>query len=329
MQQIDFVILWVNGDDPEWRGEFRKARIAENADASEVRYRDWRNLDYWFRTVERFAPWVRRIHFVTWGHLPQWLNTTHPKLHVVNHPDFIPSQYLQTFNSNAIELNLHRVEGLAEHFVLFNDDMFLTRECRPEDFFSPEGLPRDIARLSIIETSPIGHIVQNDMQLINERHPKSRSVKQHFGKWFSLRYGAGNLLKTLSLMPWDHFSGLLDTHMPQPYLKSRFAEAWDLWGERLHETCMHRIRNLSDLSHWLIRYDTLVRGDFKPRGMGDCRLMTISDYTLDDICRDIAAKRWRMVCINDSDKITDFDTAAERLRAAFDAVAPEKSAYEI
>ena len=147
MNEIDFVILWVDGNDPAWREEFVRTRQAENDDASEIRYRDWRNLHYWFRSAERFAPWVRKVHFITWGHLPAWLRRDHPKLHIVNHRDFIPAEYLPTFNSNTIELNIHRIEGLADRFVLFNDDTFLTRGCRPEDFFrilfrcEPEHIP--------------------------------------------------------------------------------------------------------------------------------------------------------------------------------------------
>ena len=83
------------------------------------------------------------------------------------------------------------------------------------------------------------------------------------------------------------------------------------------------------MSHWLIRYDTLLRGDFAPAGMKDCRLMTISDYTMEDICRDIAAQRYRMVCINDSEQIADFDRACQTLGAAFDRILPDKSAYEL
>lgn len=325
---IDFVILWVDGDDPDWREEFRKARIAENADASEIRYRDWRNLHYWFRAVDKFAPWVRRIHFITWGHLPKWLNISHPKLHIVNHSEFIPSEFLPTFNSNAIELNIHRIEGLAEHFVLFNDDTFLGRASSPEEFFR-NGLPCDIARLSIIEPSAIGHIIQNNMALINSRYPDKSRMKRNLGKWLSPCYGVVNLLKSLTLMPWSCFTGFLDTHMPQAYLRSRFVEAWDVWGKELRETCRHHTRNLADLSHWLVRYDTLVRGDFAPHKVCDCRLMTISDYTIDDISEDIAKSRYRMFCINDGDNISDFEAQSRQLCNAFEAILPEKSSYEV
>ena len=211
---IDFVIPWVDGEDPAWRRQFLAVRRAEGADASEIRFRDWRNLRYWFRGVERLAPWVRRIHFITWGHLPAWLNTSNPRLHVVDHADYIPSAYLPTFNSNTIELNIARIEGLAERFVLFNDDTFLLRPVRPGDFFR-RGLPCDMARLSVVQPSSVGHIVYNDLELINAAHRKGAVLRRWPGKWFSPRYGVVNLLKSLTLVPWSTFPGILDTHMRQ------------------------------------------------------------------------------------------------------------------
>ena len=71
---IDFIMIWVDGNDPEWQKEKRKYQPGDAADDREIRYRDWDNLQYWFRAVEKFAPWVNRIHFVTCGHLPKWLN---------------------------------------------------------------------------------------------------------------------------------------------------------------------------------------------------------------------------------------------------------------
>ena len=328
MNEIDFVILWVDGNDPHWREEFARTRQAENDDASVIRYRDWRNLHFWFRSVERFAPWVRRVHLVTWGHLPEWLKREHPKLHIVNHRDFIPAKYLPTFNSNTIELNLHRIEGLAEQFILFNDDTFLLRASRPEDFFR-KGLPCDMARLSVVQPSSVGHIAYNDLELINGLHDKHSAIRRHPGKWFSPNYGMGNLLKTLTLLPWAFFPGFSDPHMPQPYLGSRFERAWKLWPRELDSSCSNRFRSLTDLSHWLIRYDMLCTGDFVPRSMADCRLMTLADDSLESICRDIEQQRWRMVCLNDSERISDFDRQCQRLCDAFGRILPEKSSYEI
>ena len=136
MDKIDFVMIWVDGADPAWRAEKNKYDSSdERGDNTEIRYRSWDNLQYWFRGIEKFAPWVNRIHFVTWGHLPAWINKNNPKLNIVNHKDYIPEKYLPTFNANTIELNLHRIKGLSEQFVYFNDDMFVTAPVKPEDFF--------------------------------------------------------------------------------------------------------------------------------------------------------------------------------------------------
>ena len=124
--KIDFVILWVDGNDPKWkrRRAFFSPEEKDNG-STENRFRDWGLLRYWFRGAECFAPWVNRIFFVTDGQIPPWLNREHPRLRIVSHEEYIPPQYLPTFNSNVIELWLHRIPELAEQFVLFNDDMYL------------------------------------------------------------------------------------------------------------------------------------------------------------------------------------------------------------
>ncbi|MDO4758643.1 MAG: stealth family protein [Rikenellaceae bacterium] len=325
MQEIDFVILWVDGNDPAWRIDFEAARRDEGMDCSPIRYRDWGTLRYWFRAVERFAPWVRKIHFITWGHLPEWLDTTHPKLHIVRHEEYIPKKWLPTFNSNVIELNLHRIADLAEHFVLFNDDTFLTRPCRKEDFFR-EGLPCDMARLSIVRPSSVAQTVLNNLELINSTHSR-KALNNHLMKWLAPCYGLDNILKTISLLPWSFFPGFHDPHQPQPYRKGDFVRAWELWGEALERACGNHFRAASDLSHWLIRYDVLCRGEFVPRG-NDGALLNLDDRSLDEVCKAMAEGRYRQVCLNDSVEVADFGRSVARISEAFEQLLPEKSNYE-
>ena len=97
-EKIDFVLPWVDGADPKWLAEKRKwegagaamARGDEDANA-DCRYRDCGLLKYWFRAVEKFAPWVNRVFFVTCGQKPDWLDESNPKLRLVNHADYIPA----------------------------------------------------------------------------------------------------------------------------------------------------------------------------------------------------------------------------------------------
>ncbi len=67
---MDFVQLWVDSNDTEWQAEFKRYAAINNGDKRDVRYRDWENLKYWFRGIEKFAPWVERVHLVTCGHYP-------------------------------------------------------------------------------------------------------------------------------------------------------------------------------------------------------------------------------------------------------------------
>ena len=46
----------------------------------------------------------------------------------------MPEAYLPSYNSSAIELNIHRIRGLSEHFIYFNDDMFKIKDTQPSDF---------------------------------------------------------------------------------------------------------------------------------------------------------------------------------------------------
>ena len=328
-KNIDFVIFWVDDTDPAWREAFIEARkkAAPEDDASLIRIRCWHNLHYWFRAVERFAPWVRKVHLVTWGHLPAWLETSHPKLNIVRHEDFIPAAYLPTFNSLTIGLNLHRINDLSEQFVVFNDDMFLTRDCRPDDFFR-NGLPCDIARLSVVQPSSIGHLIYNDLELINAKWNKKQVIRRSPAKWFSLKYGASNLLKTLTLMPWSMFTGMLDHHVPQPYTRTHCQRCWEEWGAELDATCRHTFRHLTNVTDYLFRYDMLAAGEFVPRSMRDCALMTLTDSSIESICSDISRQRWRMICLNDSNDIADFDALRNRLNSAFGELLPQKSEYE-
>ena len=77
MAEIDLVCPWVDGNDPAWQQE-RQRYASPEMQSGVVMFRDWDLMRYWFRGVEKALPWIRTVHFVTWGHLPPWLNTAHP-----------------------------------------------------------------------------------------------------------------------------------------------------------------------------------------------------------------------------------------------------------
>jgi hypothetical protein len=142
---IDVVYTWVDGNDPAWQQ--RRAAFGpggyhtESANAARYISRD--ELRYSLRALEQNAPWVRHVYLVTDRQRPAWLNDGHPRLTVVDHSEiFDDPAALPTFNSHAIESRLHHIKGLAEHFLYFNDDMFLGRPVTPQDFFLSNGMTR-------------------------------------------------------------------------------------------------------------------------------------------------------------------------------------------
>ena len=267
MEKIDFVLTWVDGSDPDWLAQRREYQPGRGTDAGESRYRDWDNLQYWFRGVEKFAPWVNKIYFVTWGHVPKWLNTAHEKIQIVKHEDFMAPAYLPTFNINSIELNLHRIKGLSEHFVFFNDDMFLIDSVRPEDFFK-NGFPCDCCiETALVQDNirnPFANILMNDAALVNMHYNKKEVIKKQANKWFSPAYGA-MLFRNVLMLPYREFSSFKYSHLPSPFLKATYWKVWDEEGAVLDEVCKNRFRTVFDVNQYVMKYWQYMEGKFTPQ----------------------------------------------------------------
>ena len=137
---IDIVIPYVNNQDPVWQKEYEKYKNIKSSSLhanSEVRYRDWGTLKYLLRSIETNIPWINKVFIIVCSEsqIPEWLDTSNPKLEIVLHKDYIPEQFLPTFNANTIETFLHRIKNLSEHFIYGNDDFFFLKPLEREDFF--------------------------------------------------------------------------------------------------------------------------------------------------------------------------------------------------
>ena len=330
---IDVVILWVDGLDPAWLRQKREyLPPAEGDSDSANRYRDWGLLPYWFRAIETFAPWVRKVHFVTWGHVPAFLDLDAPKLHVVRHDEFIPAEYLPTFSSHTIEMNIHRIPDLAEHFIYFNDDMFLLRSHAPEDFFR-EGLPCTCGReVPWIFSGNVGvwaHAAANDLGVINAHFPKREAIAHHGKKFYSKAYRWKDNLRTLmlnTLFP-DQFAGFKNLHAPAAYLKQSFRDVWAAEPELLNSTCRNKFRAASDVNQWVCLWWQVASGNFVPYEV-DNLVEAVTPGNLDRVCRAIEDQAHAMICVNDPDGDVDFEALAAKLRKAFEKILPKKCSYE-
>ncbi len=144
---IDIVFSWVDGTSSEFqraRAQRMKTYVVGEGDDSEARYRQIDELKYALRSVYLYAPWIRRIFIVTDSPAPAWL-ADHPAVTIVRSEEFFSDpEALPTHNSHAVESQLHKIDGLSEHFLYSNDDMFFGRPVRPEMFFSPGGVTKFI-----------------------------------------------------------------------------------------------------------------------------------------------------------------------------------------
>lgn len=223
---IDIVFTWVDSSDPTWQQAFRATaeahgRRLDEASLDPARFTSRDELRYALRAVWMYCGWVDNIYVVTAGQRPPWL-VDHPHLHVVDHADIFPESALPTFNSHSIEATLHRIAGLNEHFIYFNDDMLVTRPLRPEDFFHPNGLPYwfpSDARVPGVE--------HDETQAVDTAAIRGRELLQrHFGR----------------ITPYKPL------HSPYPLLRSVLDEIESRFPDVIDRTRHSRFRSPGDLS---------------------------------------------------------------------------------
>lgn len=328
---IDIVITWVDMDDYKWQQDFAKYsgnKGNTGNGVSKARFRDYGFLKYWFRGVEKFAPWVRKIHFVTSGQKPEWLDETNPKIHLVNHEDYVPERFLPTFNSVVIERYIHRIPGLAEHFVYFNDDFYIIGPVGPERFFR-NGLPCDIAAFLYNPSwSQWYRRIKNNLTIIN-RHFNKKDVMERYGdKWFHKSYGSRALWNYI-LKPYGKFITLRTPHNAQPYLKSTFEEVWAVAEKELTETSANRFRALNDYTPELFRTWQICRGNFEPYNTyADTKMFPLMIRSKQAV-RAIHNQSYSLICLNDNVHIRNYEQVMRNLQVAFESILPEKSRFEL
>lgn len=336
--KIDFVLPWVDGRDPSWLALKRNFQVdvelSPDANANgDCRYRDMGLLRYWFRAVERFAPWVNRVFFVTCGQKPDWLDESHPKLRLVDHHDYIPKDYLPTFQAFTIELNLHRLPDLSETFVLFNDDMFLLRPCASRDFFRGglPVLPCDLGIPDWLGPSHTSRVVLNNHGILKRSMDVNRLAWKNILKYTDiLALGPVRAAKNLLSLAVNRtvFQGCFG-HLALPHLKSTLAEVWKAQPEILDRTCRHKFRNDDAVNQWLLSSWELATGRFHPvneKRRGCC--IGTGEGDLESAREAVLGRKWPQVCLNDGGTAADPEHCFKVLADAFASILPEKSLFE-
>ncbi|MEI3847341.1 MULTISPECIES: stealth conserved region 3 domain-containing protein [unclassified Microbacterium] len=240
VDDIDIVFSWVDGSTSEFQRQ-RAAQMAEyvvgDGDDGPARYRHVDELRYALRSVHMYAPWVRRIFIATDSPAPSWL-LDHPKVTIVRSEEFFADpSVLPTHNSHAIEAQLHRIPGLAEHFLYSNDDMFFGRPVEPELFFTPGGVTKFVeCEVRIGAGAPAPHRSGHDNGLRVNR----ALLRERFGR---------TIVRDLE-------------HCAAPLRKSVMAELEAAFPEDFARTAASRFRSATDISvtNSLYHYYALLTG---------------------------------------------------------------------
>lgn len=327
---MDFVVTWVDNEDPEWREEFYRHRNEENTGSNDTRFRSWDNFHYWFRGVEKFSPWVNKVHFVTWGHVPKWLNINNPKLNIVKHSDFIPEEYLPTFNTRTIELNFHRIKELSEEYVVFNDDVILINHVKPEMFFV-DGKPCDMPIIKPLDLSEYSKTIINDLIVINRNFDFKKQILKDKRKWFNHNYGKYNFSNLFFFYFFQsyHFS-FKNFHSALPSIKNTLSLLWEKEFQVMNKSCSNKFRDSNSVNNYVQRYWDLASNNFHPfNPLKISQHYDLSDDNLQEVIKLIHGQSKSIVCINDSQYLEDFHSTKKTLNNSFNRILSEKSSFEI
>ena len=328
--KIDFVILWVNGNDPVWVNKknlfLNKSKSKNyNGNNSSVRYRDYGTLRFVLRSMYVYAPWVNNIYLVTDNQTPLWWNKNNKKLHIIDHKQIIENKYLPLFNSNAIELNIDKIPDLSNNFVYFNDDTLLNKPVKKDDFFK-NGLPRDFRLYTdMIALSDFDHIPLNNNILINEYVKNKWPLSKH--GLFDISYGHHFIKEIPFLLQAKKrgISGYQEPHGPLSLKKDTFKLARKIWPNELKNNNNHRFRQMDDISIWLLRHLQLELGNFDPISPKVNRSYTINDIEL--IAKDLDNELSRSICIND-DVVPNFNEKSKEIYSMLSKKYPHISPFE-
>ncbi len=292
---MDIVITYVNGLDPIWQADYEKYT---NQPVLEKRFRDWDTLRYLFRGIAENMAFVRKVHLVVSheSQVPEWINRE--EVHIVLHKDIIPAEFLPTFNCNPIEMHLHRIEGLDEEYLYFNDDVFPMKPCKATDFFKGGKCHLGMSH----------HLIVNNMFKAICRN-SDRLARQALGLKQRLFF-------------------LRPQHICTPMFKSECGELYSKVPAEIAKTAASRIRDDKNLNQYLFLDYMYLKGRLVNKRLSK-KHFSVGIVSGEKLHRFITNPSHKLVCINDvqlsEERYTELRKA---LLDAFEERFPQKSKFE-
>ena len=296
---MDYVLPFVDSNDPVWRAQYRLINISDPKDDS--RFRPFDTLKYAFRSVAKNMPFIDRIVLIvsTESQVPSWVNRD--KVKVITHDRFMPKDHLPTFSSSAIESDMWRIDGLSERFVYGNDDFFALRPMKETDFFDGN-LPRLNFEASDYHVVNVFRIsCRNGMDMAADAAGHART-----DRW--------TLLK-----PQHCMKGILNRHM---------KEVGRICGDAIDKTVTIR-RHPWNVTGYIYHYYAMYIGEYAEFKKTYTYIRITNDYkAVTDL---IDHPQSDLLCINDAGDLDGehYGAACAALAASFERLFPTRCQYEL
>jgi hypothetical protein len=226
---IDIVFTWVDNKDPAWSKRYNFAKKNNECQlgkyaADQARFSSHNELFFSVKSIRKYLPWVNKIYVVTDNQKPNWLKQVkNHNVIIIDHQEIIDPIFLPTFNSHVIEANLHNIKDLSEHFIYFNDDVFVARPLPPGHFFKSNGLA------SIF--------------------PSFKSLKKMEARGIITPTLSASLISANLINDKFNFKPDIPlVHTYVPLRKSTFIEAWEIYGDEIKDFLPNKFRTNYDLN---------------------------------------------------------------------------------
>lgn len=259
----------------------------------------------------------------------------------VDHKDFIPYEYLPTFNSHTIEHNFHRIINLSEHFVVFNDDMFINASITPEYYFKNR-LPCDAPFEHVftprcyfpeIDGWGINIIDFCNTQVVNAHFNRKEVTKANPKGWYGGYLGWKYRLQAylIRLFKRTEFQHFYTPHNEKAFLKSVYEEAWSKEGEMLAKSCT-KFREEVSLNNYFFRYWQLASNKFYPVNYIETRkVIQLEQNNLRVLEKEMFNINIKSLCLNDSSRCdyNSYQALKPQVIQLFERKFPQKCSFEV
>lgn len=339
---IDFVLPWVDCNDSDWQKEKAKYDPKEGANPNmDMRFRDLETLKYVLRSIDKYAPWYNKIHIITTGHYPDWLNINHEKINLITHEElYYKTSHLPTFNSSSIEMNLANLNCTTDKIVYLNDDTLLFNQLETDrffqgdiavDFLSHGWLPRNNLYGLIRGRNEWVHSLNNNLKLVNKTFsPMKFERDMLYHSSYSLKEKISNFMMHVL---YKKFIWIEHWHHPHSYNMKTLRECFEKYEKEMMVSSQNRFRANNDLTQYLYRYWRLASQDFIPFKYNDGYVSRITSLnSLKSSIKYLSDnKQYNFVCFNDNMTTVsneEFDKTKSLVSNYLDDKFSEKAVFE-